>query len=167
VYLVRDSSPYYFGPAFPPYKGLIRLFQPVFTKSIYNATIKPKMRISTLNASGYIHNQSSARPLCRHVPLYTPHIRRLRVRDQTAHWTPNLYCDLYPRCGIFPKRWGIGPAAFSRNSIHRARSASTLEMEGIQKPQGSVVIIGAGTQGRRLAHMVSTDIQDHEPLSWF
>jgi 3-hydroxyacyl-CoA dehydrogenase len=28
-------------------------------------------------------------------------------------------------------------------------------MEGIQKPEGSVVIIGAGTQGRRLAYMVS------------
>lgn len=39
-------------------------------------------------------------------------------------------------------------------------------MEGVQKPQGSVVIIGAGTQGRRLAHMVSVDIEDHEHLSW-
>ncbi|KAF9252839.1 hypothetical protein DTO006G1_2080 [Penicillium roqueforti] len=29
-------------------------------------------------------------------------------------------------------------------------------MEGVQKPQGSVVIIGAGTQGRRLAHMWSS-----------
>ncbi|KAJ5395734.1 uncharacterized protein N7487_010037 [Penicillium crustosum] len=29
-------------------------------------------------------------------------------------------------------------------------------MEGIPKPQGSVVIIGAGTQGRRLAHMWSS-----------
>ncbi|CAI7605829.1 unnamed protein product [Penicillium glandicola] len=28
-------------------------------------------------------------------------------------------------------------------------------MEGVQKPQGSVVIIGAGTQGRRLAYMWS------------
>lgn len=38
-------------------------------------------------------------------------------------------------------------------------------MEAIPKPQGSVVIIGAGTQGRRLAHMVRAAIQYHEHLS--
>lgn len=106
--------------------------------------------------------------MCRHVPLYTPRISvgygcgtELRIELRTYIVIPILLAAKSSR-NVEELVLLHGLENFTRNGTH---SDSTLKMEAIPKPQGSVVIIGAGTQGRRLAHMVSADIQDHKHLS--
>lgn len=97
---------------------------------------------------------------------YTPHIRKLRT-GAGPNFALNSELVLIYSLRTLKSSWIV----HEKFSIILKLDAEvplylTSKMEGVQGPRGFVVIIGAGTQGRRLAHMVSGDVQGLEHLIW-